>query len=195
MWKIENGKRVEVVEDIFYMGSLLSSFYELIVLDCINKNKIYEIYREIMNLVDRNDRIKAISTIEEKAKFELEKRDKRVDLEKIVASVMKTYKKTSKFNNTELEDKATIENLYNVAKVIRPSQVWCLYIFYMQMLAFDKEKRAKEVEHAYKQLCIEKIEEMGLLTEKEANQKIIELGKSKFLEKVRKILESEGEKL
>lgn len=195
MWKLENGQRVEIVEDIYYMVAVLVRFFNLISLDCISKNTIYGIYKKIMNLVDRKDRIEAISRIEEKAEFEVLKRGKQADVEKIVASVMSTYKKTSKFSNTELEDKSTIENLYDVARVIRPSATWCLYIFYMEMLVFDKNKRAKEVEQAYKQLCVEKFEKMALLTKEEANKKIIEIGKSKLLEKVRGILETEGETL
>lgn len=193
MWKVEkDGTKVEILEDVCYMGELLVRFFNLIALGCISKNKIYDIYKKIMNLVDRKDRVEAISRIEEKAEFEVLKRGKQADLEKIVASVMRTYKKTSKFSNTELEDKATIENLYDVAKIIRPSKTWCLYIFYMEMLVFDKDKRAKEVEQAYKQLCVEKFAEMELLTEKEANKKIMKIGKSKLLEKVRGILEEEG---
>jgi hypothetical protein len=195
MWKIENGQRIEISEDILYMGELLVKFFNLISLGFISKDKIYYIYKEIMTLANRNDRIGALSRIEEKAQFEILERGKQANVEKIVASVMKNYQKTPKLSNIELEDKATIENLYDVAKVVRPSGTWCLYIFYMEMLVFDKDKRAKEVEQAYKQLCLEKFEKMRLLSKEEANKKIMEIGKSKLLEKVRGILKTEGETL
>lgn len=195
MWKLEDGQRVEILGDVCYMGAVLVGFFNLIALGCISKNTIYGIYKKIMNLVDRKDRIEAISRIEEQAKFEVLKKGKQANVEKIVASVMRNYQKTSKLSNIELEDKATIENLYDVAKVIRPSSTWCLYIFYMEMLAVDKDKRAKEVEQAYKQICVEKLEKMALLTKEEANKKMMEIGKSKLLERVRGILKEEGETL
>lgn len=187
MWKVEkDGTKVEIVEDIYYMQHLLTYINYFIICMVVLKEQIYDFYKSIMSLAERKDRMEAVTLINKK--LSVDEKPKQ-NFEKIVASVMKKYKNKQKTVKTDLEDKAIIENLYNIAKVLRTDDTLELYIFYMEMLAIDKDKRAKEVEHAYKQLSIERLEQLGLMTEEEASKKIAEIGKSYLVERVCRVME------
>ena len=62
MWIIENGKRIENVEDILYSANILNEFDNLIKAGVIPETSIFEYYNQIMNL-EKEDRVDELENL------------------------------------------------------------------------------------------------------------------------------------
>lgn len=210
MWMWENGKRVENPNDILYSMNILDGFARIINMEFISESEIFGYYNQIMKL-EKEDRVPELinlerqlilengvlnGTISEKiAKeiFEAMKKGKfiyKINTEKqtIDCFVGEYIEKDAEKTHEEMLDEKTVSVLFKLAKVI-PMTTYERYIFFMEMLTFDKDKRAEEVEKAYNQLTIEDFVTHGFLTEEEGSNLIEKIGQSQLLENWNSVLE------